>query len=259
MKTLFLLLFGIFIVTELFSQEMPTNYWTGGTAYTLAKHRFEIGLFTGSRYGITDKLELSTRPLLFLLAPQVKIKKSWGEYSGFSVATEHGFLYPTQILRLVARKGIGGLISGEFTIPEMFAIDNRLRISYKPFKNTILSANAGLTFAVKFNDLDSRTTIDLPVIYPRLAVFYNQPEFDLGIDFRGEFSPRFGFIFNVENFILANTTENYFLENKGILTYTSKKQSLRVEGGYQLCYGKYPSGSQWHLLPVIALIFGKGK
>jgi hypothetical protein len=63
----------------------------------------------------------------------------------------------------------------------------------------------------------------------------------------------------VENFILCGTPENYFLENKGVLVYTSKKESLRVEAGYKLCFGKYPYGPQWHLLPVIDLIFGIGR
>lgn len=260
MKNLFLLLFGIFMSTGLFSQNIATkNYWTDGTAYTVTKHRLEIGIFTGSRYGITDNLELSTHSLISFLAPKLSIKKSWGEYAGFRFATEHGVFYPTMFMRLVTQKGTGGLISPEFSIPQMFAIDNRFLVSYRPLKNTILSAHAGIKFAIKFDNLDSRTTIDLPVFYPRLAMFYDHPEFDLGVDFQGQFSPRYGLIFNVENFVLPNTTENYFLENNGIVTYTSKKQSIRVEVGYKLCYGKYPFGTQWHLLPLIALIFGAGK
>jgi len=256
MKKIILCLFGIFIYTGLFSQDSLTkNYWTYGTAYTVPKHRCEVGLLTGSRYGITNNIELSTHPLTFLLMPQLNIKVGWGEHSGFQLATEHGILYPTQLMRLVARKGTGGLISPEFSIPQMFAIDNRLIVSCKPSKNTILSAHAGITFSVKFDDLDSRSTIDLPVIYPRLAVFYNQPEFDLGIDFRGKFAPRFGWLFNVNNYIFSGTTKNYFLENKGILAYTSKKGTLRIEAGYKLCYGKYPAGPQWHLLPVIDIVF----
>jgi hypothetical protein len=141
----------------------------------------------------------------------------------------------------------------------MFAISNRFMVSYRPFKKAILTAHAGIAFSVKFGSLDPRSTIDLPVIYPRLAVFYNQPEFDAGIDFRGKFVPRFGWLFNVENFIVCGTRNNYFMENKGVLAYTSKKETLRIEAGYKLCFGKYPAGPQWHLLPVIDLVFGIGR
>lgn len=257
MKKLFLCLIGIFAFSNLFSQDsLRVNYWTNGTAYTIPRHRWELGLFTASRYGITQNLELSVHPLMFFLMPQVKIKVGWGEYSGFRLTTEHGIFYPTQFMRLAARKGTGGLISPEFTIPQMFAIHNGFLVSCRPFKNAILSSQAGIAFSVKFGPLDKRSTIDLPVIYPRLAVFYNNPEFDAGMDFRGKIIPVFGWLFNVENFILYGTKQNWFLENKGALVYTSKKETFRVEIGYKLCYGKYPAGPQWHLLPVLDLVLG---
>ncbi len=260
MKRIIFFLIGIVLTVNLFSQDTLTkNYWTDGTACNIAKHRWELGLFTASRVGITSKLELSAHPLMFLIMPQVKIKVGWGEYSGFRLATEHGLFYPTQFMRLVATKGTGGLISPEFTIPQMFAFSNRVLVSYRPFFRALLTVHAGIAFAVKFGPLDRRTTIDLPVIYPRLAVFYNEPEFDAGIDFRGKFIPRFGWLFNVENFVVAGTEQNYFLENKGVLVYTSKKESLRIEAGYKLCFGRYPSDPQWHLLPVVDLVFGIGR
>ncbi|MEI6435419.1 MAG: hypothetical protein WCP32_11285 [Bacteroidota bacterium] len=260
MKNILLLLIGIFMFTGLFSQDSLTKiYWTDGTACNIPKHRCELGLFTASRYGITKNLELSAHPLMIFVMPQVKIKVGWGEYSGFRLATEHGIFYPTLFMQLVARKGTGGLISPEFTIPQMFAISNRFLVSYRPFKKSILTAHAGITFAVKCAEPDKRTTIDLPLIYPRLAVFYNQPEFDVGIDFRGQFIPRLGWLFNVENFIICGTEKNYFLENKGVLAYTSKQETIRIEAGYKLCFGRYPYGPQWHLLPVIDLIFGIGR
>jgi len=260
MKKVMLCFTGILLFSSLFSQDTLTkNYWTDGTACNIPKKRWELGLLTLSRYGITNNLEISAHPLMFFLMPQVKIKVGWGEYSGFRLATEHGIFYPTIFMRLVAAEGTGGLISPEFDIPQMFAVSNRFLVSYKPFRNALLTAHAGIAFSVKFGYLDPMSTIDLPVIYPRLAVFYNQPEFDVGIDFRGKFVPRFGWLFNVENFIVCGTPNNYFMENKGVLAYTSKKESLRIEAGYKLCFGRYPAGPQWHLLPVIDLVFGIGR
>jgi hypothetical protein len=180
----------------------------------------------------------------------------WGEYSGFRLTTEHGIFYPTQAMRLVTRKGAGGLISPEFTIPQMFSLHNGFLVSCKPFKNAILSSHAGIAFSIKFGPLDKLSTIDLPIIYPRLAVFYHNPEFDVGMDFRGKIIPVFGWLFNVENFLLCHTKQNWFLENKGALVYTSKKETFRAEIGYKLCYGRYPAGPQWHLLPALDLVLG---
>jgi hypothetical protein len=260
MKKVLLCLLGIFIFSDLFSQDsLARYYWTDGTACNIPKKRWELGLFTASRYGISRNLELSAHPLMVFIMPQVKLKIGWGEYSGFLLATEHGIFYPTVFLRLVATEGTGGLISPEFDIPQMFAISNRFLASYSPFNNALLTAHAGIAFSIKFGYLDPQSTIDLPVIYPRLVVFYNQPEFDAGIDFRGKFVPHFGWLFNVENFIVCGTPQNYFMENKGVLAYISKKESLRIEAGYKLCFGRYPAGPQWHLLPVIDIVFGIGR
>ena len=260
MNKLLQCLIGLFFSSGLFAQDsLQKNYWSDGTACNIPKHRWELGIFTASRYGVANNVELSAHPLMFFVMPQVKIKVGWGEYAGFRLATEHGIFYPTVFMNLVATKGTGGLISPEFTIPQMFAIANRFLVSYWPFKNAVLTAHAGVAFSFRFGPLDPLSTIDLPIIYPRLAVFYNQPEFDAGIDFRGKFIPRFGWLFNVENFIVCGTEQNYFMENKGVLVYTSKKETLRIETGYKLCFGRYPYGSQWHLLPVIDLAFGIGK
>ena len=260
MKKFILCMVGMLFYCGLFSQEPPAkNYWTGGTACNIPRNRWELALFTASRYGISDKLELSAHPLMFFLMPQVTLKVGWGQYSGFSLATEHGIFYPTLFMQLVSRKGTGGLISPEYTIPQMFAVYNRFLVSYSPFNNALLTAHTGIAFSVKLGPLDPGSTIDLPVIYPRLAVFYNEPEFDAGIDFRGKFIPCFGWLLNFENFFVCGTLQNYFLENKGVLAYTSKKETLRLEAGYKLCFGKYPYGPQWHLLPVIDLVFGIGR
>jgi hypothetical protein len=260
MKKALLSLAGMLLFSGVFAQDSLTrNCWTGGTALNIPARRWELGLFTASRYGITKNLEISAHPLMFFLMPQVTLKAGWGTYSGFTLATEHGIFYPTLFMQLVSAKGTGGLISPEFDIPQMFAVYNRFLVSMRPFRNALLTARGGIAFSVKFGPLDPQSTIDLPVIYPRLAVFYNQPEFDAGIDFRGKFHPRFGWLFSIENFIVCGTPHNYFMENKGVLAYTSKREKLRIEAGYKLCYGKYPPGPQWHLLPVIDLVFATGK
>lgn len=231
------------------------KYWTGGTAFVIPKHRLEMGILDESRYGLTDRYEISSHLLKSLLMPNLNLKISWGSYKGFYFASKHGLFYPSPFMKTVAREGIGGLISPEFSIPEMLAINNQIIVSCSPLKNTILSAYTGFNFALKSGELDERTTIDLPYIYPRLAVFYNRPEIIAGLDFRGNFTRCFGFKYNIDNFLFLNTSENHFLENTLVLTYTSKKQTIRIELGSKLSYGKYLWGPQWHLLPVVSFAF----
>lgn len=260
MKRFLILLTGLLLSLHLLSQDSAAfRHWTGNTALVVPRHRLELGLFTLSHYGISDRVELSAHPLMVFLLPQIKVKVTWGHPGGFYLATEHGILYPTLFMRLVARKGTGGLISPEFEIPQMIALYNRFIASYSPFNRSLVSAWGGVAVSWKSGPLNPASTIDMPLIYPRLAVFYNQPEFDAGADFRGRFHPRFGWLFSVENFLVCGTKQNYFLENKGVLAYTSKKENLRVEAGYKLCFGRYPAGPQWHLLPVVEMVLGFGR
>ena len=232
------------------------NHWTGGTALNVHQGRWELSLLTASRYGISPRLELQAHPLSFILLPQATLRVGWGTYRRFTLATEHGLFYPTLFMKAVSAEGTGGLISPQYEIPQMVALVNRFLVSYFPFRKSVLTLHAGIAFALRSAAPDPGTTIDLPVIYPRLAVFYNQPETDLGVDFRGYFMPLFGWILSMENFILFNTPQNYFMEHKGMLFYASKRQNFRLEAGYKLCYGKYPYGTQWHLLPAFDLSFG---
>jgi len=235
------------------------SYWTYGIANTLPEKRVELAFFTPSRIGLTNKIELSIHPLMFFLMPQVTLKIRWSSFSRFAIATQHGFSYPTQLLRLAARKGTGGFISPQFGIPQMVSVYNGILVSYGLFKQSILTVRAGIAFSIKSGSVDPASTIDLPIIYPRMAVYYNNPVFDPGIDFRGNFSRLFGWLFNIQNFIVYGTGYNYFMENKGTLLYTSGKSTFQLHAGYKLCYGKYPYGNQWQVLPVLELIFGAGR
>ncbi|MCX6230587.1 MAG: hypothetical protein NTZ33_03490 [Bacteroidetes bacterium] len=256
MKRCLLMIFvGLFFFQLNAQDSLWFRCWTGGTAFTMPKHRIEMNFFDESAYGLTNSIEISSNLPMGLLMPQFSIKKYWLNVQGLSIASKHGIFYPSPFLRTVAREGIGGLISPEFDIPQMIAISNQIILSYSPFKKSIFSGFAGFKFALKSSTLDERTTIDLPYIYPRLAVFYSQPEIDAGIDFRGSIIKWMGWQFNTTTFLFMNTTENYFQETNLSLTYTSKKQKFKFIGGSKLCYGKYVPGPQWHLLPMFSFAF----
>lgn len=230
--------------------------WNDGTACINRPKRLELDLFQLSSYGISDRVTIYVHPLMVWLLPQIKVKVNWGTKGSFIFTTEHELIYPTFFLSVVSRKGTGGLISPEFHFPQMLSLDNALLVSFSPFRNSLLTARAGIIFAVRFGTIDPSSTIDLPVIYPMLAPFYNSPEFNPGFDFRGKFFSLLGWQFNAECFILTIKENNFFFQNKGVLVYDSKKQHLKIEAGYKLCYGEYPYGNQWHLLPVLDLAIG---
>ena len=69
--------------------------------------------------------------------------------------------YPTPLLNVVSKKGIGGFIDPSITIPQMLGLSISLIMS-RPILSTDVSLNAGVDIGLVFNDLDERANIELP-------------------------------------------------------------------------------------------------
>ncbi len=218
---------------------------------TLVKGQMEVGVLAPFRWAVCDSLEISTHPLLFFSAPNANLKWVHPAVRGFGWASEHGFLYPTGLLRLLARKGTGGFISPEFEIPHMIAFYNGI-VFYKEWtENQIVSLSAGVKFALKGSRLDKRTTIDLPFIYSRLAVFYSGYQLLTGMTAKGALSERWQYHFSVSGFF----ADDYAMENSAYIAWNSKGRT-QVRAGYYLSYARYPFGVQAHLIvPVLDVVW----
>jgi hypothetical protein len=254
-RSLLLILAFLMTIYTMSQKTFSQTFWTGGTALTLPDKRLELRLFGLSSYGLTDRIEISAHPVMFWLMPQVKVKYRLSEKGVFTITSEHQLNYPTILLNILSRKGIGGMISPEFDFPQMISFYNGIIITRKIAANSSFTGKAGILFALRSGAIDKRSTIDLPVIYPRLATYYHSPVLNPGIDFRGNIFSSIGGQLSVECFVIPGGTENFFLENKGLLTWTLKTK-WQFQAGYRLCYGTYPYGTQWHLLPAFEIMTG---
>jgi hypothetical protein len=235
------------------SQDQVYQNWSSGTALLLPEGRMEIGIFQPFRYGWTKSLEFSMHPLAAFIIPNLSLKWSHGQNNGYFFASRHSIIYPTLLLRSVSKEGTGGLISPEFNIPHMISIYNEVVMSKEVMANHLLSFKAGANFALKSGSLDQRTTIDLPIIFPRLAVYYHRFNFRFGSDLRGKFFRRWDYLLNTDLFYTPAGNENFAFEHEGLLLW-NKSERFQFFIGYKLAYGEYPFGTQWHLLfPMLDL------
>jgi len=76
-----------------------TSIWSSGTAHSLPKGQWEVGLFQPLRYGMTDDQDIALHPLIALKLPNLVYKKTWVEKNSWTIATRHGFYYPTPLLQ----------------------------------------------------------------------------------------------------------------------------------------------------------------
>jgi len=249
-----LLLIILLFSSALFAEE--NKIWSSGTAYILPAGNWEVGLFQPLRYGLSECAELSTHPLTMFIAPNISLKKSWKPVKGFIFSSQHNFFYPTFLLRTLSREGTGGVITPEFEIPHMFSIYNGAVITKSIASDHFFTAKAGLYLAIKADELDDRTTIDFPLVYPRLAVFYNGYGLRGGADLTGKLTGKLHYLADTDVFLFPGADDGFSFENKGLLIW-NKSDNFQVAIGYKLIYGTYPFGSKWHLiLPIFDCQWG---
>ncbi len=239
--------------------EDPWFSSANGSARTLNQGRWTIGIFQPLRHGISDRIELSAHPLLFPLLPNFSLKWSHSPAGPWQFASRHSFYDPTPLLRLLRRKGTGGIISPEFEIPNMGAWTSELLVTRPLGSAHLITFKAGISLCLfRSSALDSRTTIDLPLVFPRLQPFYQDYTWRSGIEGMGRLGRRWLYLLDGDLFYTPGGEENWALEHKGMLLW-NKSSRVQLGLGYKLTWGEYPFGTQWHLLgPLIDLQWGWG-
>ncbi len=250
MKRYFVMLLIVFSLLNIHgilaqAPEFISN-WTSGTAYLMPQGRWEVGLFQPLRYAWKENLEIETHPLTDILMPNVAAK--WGHFQSgnLAIATRHCIQSPTLLLRVIAREGTGGIISPEFDIPFMISSNNEVLVSRTLTPDFLVTLKAGVAVALKGGSLDERTTIDLPLIFPRMAVFYHDVATCFGSDLHGRIFHRWKFLVDGDLFFVPTSDEQMAFEHKGMIMW-DKSAAFQLCFGYKLVYGEYPFGTQWHL------------
>ena len=227
-----------------------------------------MGLFQPFRYGYSESIEYSVHPLWFFVMPNFSLKKSQSDFAGFTSASQYKMVYPTPFLNMIAKKGIPGIIAPDFRMPPMLG----LSASWLMSKNTSgldLTFKSGLDIGITFEELDfealdERSTIDLPLVYHRLGIYYNKWGIHTGLDVQKNLTQKFTVFFDLDLILLPGLAEvqidpdasklmgEYSLEHKLLLIW-NKSENFRVLTGYKFVMGEYPYGSDVRLLPYIPM------
>jgi hypothetical protein len=257
MKEFRFIVYALFILlllsTATYAQSDEVNHkiWSIGTAYNLPEGRWEVGLFHPLRYGLSERVELATHPLLFFVIPNISLKWSHKNIYGIKTATRHSLTYPTPILRLSSSEGTGGLISPEFYIPHIVEFYNEFLFSKSISNNHLFTGKIGFSLAAKSDELDERALIDYPLAYSRMAVYLHGYGTRFGVDFQGPIIGDFYYLMDGDIFYIPGVDYNFSFENKGMI-YWRFSNYLELSIGYKLVYGQYPYGNEWNLfLPMI--------
>lgn len=234
------------------------------TAYILSAGDIKYSLFGKGEYGINEKLGIVVHPLMFLVSPSADLKYNFYKEGDLFISSFHGFNYPTLLLNLIKNKGTGGVISPEFDIPHTFSIRNGLLATYKLTDNHFISGALSFEFALNNGDLEPGTSVDLPVILPRTMVYYKNAGFDFKIISEGKLISDFDYHLKSDLYIFPFEDDEYDYEyqrtsNSIFWEFTGTgfwniTETFKLGVGGMLCYGTYPFGTQWHLIPYLDFV-----
>ena len=223
----------------------------GDTAYPLENGQRQMGVFQPRMYGMSNNLEISTHPLLFFIKPNVRVKKHHGEYKGLGMASRFSFDYPTPLLKLIQREGKFGILSKDPNIgdiPSLFVFQGEFLVTKKSADYS-LTGKAGLSICPGC-ELDKRHLVDLPLAYPRMAVYHYGFASNVGLDLDYIYSEKISLKTDIDLFFILG--KDVFIENKFMINYQfSPKHTLT--GGIKLTQGTYPFGKQLDIFPLIDL------
>jgi hypothetical protein len=256
MKRILLTIFNLFLIHSAFSQTTPlVSRWSYNTAVLIPKGKWESGLIQPFRYGVSQKIEVSSNILLMPLLPNAGIKVNLGNAFGFMLASEHLLSVPSVFLNTVSRKGTGGLLSPQFDFPLILGINNAILASKPIFNSALLSLKTSWILAIRTGKVDPLSTIDLPILYPRMAQYYKGTSLRFSASVKGRIFEKWNYEEAIQVFIATRKEFNFIAENTGNLMWTVG-HSLRLRGGYILTYGNYPFGNHWQVWPTFDLVFG---
>ena len=224
-----------------------TSIWSSGSAYSLPKGQWEVGLFQPLRYGMTDDQDIALHPLFALKLPNLVYKKTWVEKNSWTIATRHGFYYPTPLLQSITGDGKFKIVAPQFEFPTLIGLTNEI-LATGSLGHGLFTGKAGLLLGLGGGDLNPLSTIDVPLVYPRLAVYYNDWGLRMGADYITPLKGRWSGFVDGDVFLYPGSKSALFFETKVLLIWT-KSSRFRFIVGYKITYGEYPFGSQWQVLP----------
>jgi len=237
--------------------------WDSHSAHILPPKSWSVGIFQPLRYGLQEGLELSSHPGWFFVLPNASFKISFADFKSFNTAAKVSFTYPTPLLNMLSKEGIGGIIDPNLIIPPMLGVSGSFIMS-KEVLGVNLSGKAGLDLGLVFGDLDTRSNIDLPIVYHRLEVFHNGWGWHTGLDLDRALIKKFRIFMDLDLRFIPNLDNSktssynmhsgdYSIEHKMLLIWEASSK-FRAMIGYKLVSGEYPYGKQTRLLPYIPLL-----
>lgn len=222
-----------------------TGEFSAHTARVLPHGRLEAGVFSPLRLGVRDRVDVALHPGWFLVAPNAQVKVAWGSRGPLSLASTHGLLYPTPLMRLLSREGTGGIVPADVRYPHLLASANHL-LATAALGGHLLTLRAGGRVARNLTPFDGPelwSQVEWHLVWPRAAAWFTGWSADVGLAAEGPLRGRLGYRVALERFFMPGLRGDWAYEWSGILSYRPSRRVL-VRGGLLWSWAELPYGTR---------------
>jgi hypothetical protein len=195
--------------------------------------------------------------------PNFSLKKNYIRTTKWSLSSQHFISYPTLLLKLISKKGVGGLLpsTAKEKIPQQIYTEHSIIFTYNLSKYFIITPKVSISIPIIFNSYKKFPTIDMFLLYPRTAPFHGDFVYILSLDIDGLIWYKLYYSIDIDYY--NNLPVNIY-NSKGIgSTYEHKfmliwknSKAFSIYAGYKLIYGNYPYGNQLNIMPLADLAWG---
>lgn len=238
-----------------------TAPWSAETGRVLPRGRVEIGLFSPLRVGLGDRFEASLHPGWFFVAPNAQLKVAWAERGRVAVASQHGILYPTPLLRLLSREGTGGIVPADVLYPHIVATAHHLLVSAGAAGH-LVTLRAGGRLATNLTAFDGPrfwSQIEWHLVWPRTAAWFTGWSADVGLGVEGPITGPFGYRLALDRFFMPGLRGAWAWEWEGLLAWRPSRR-FQVRAGAKWSYAAFPYGERMSApLPMVDVAWAWGE
>lgn len=102
--------------------------WTERGAKTVPLYEIHFSAMSASRWGNFPDTEISSNLLLLPVVPNIALKHKWLGRKNI-LSSQHSFYYPSMMMRYMAKKEIGDILSKDSKIPSIYSFRNEIIFS----------------------------------------------------------------------------------------------------------------------------------
>ena len=225
-------------------------------ADTLPEGAGEIGLFQPLRYGITDSLAVIGHPLVSLVAPAVDFKVRWARAGGWTLSSVSGISFPTGLLSILACEGTGCIYPADAELPFLVGFKTSLFASLSLVEDLRWTLRLGTKGAIALGK-NTLPSLDLPLTHVRFAHFRGKSAVWAGMGLDGRIWGPLWFTFDVNGWWVSEDEAQLAVEQTGTVLW-AVSEGFALQAGWILVWAQYPYGDDWHILPMVDLLWAFG-